>query len=71
MMTAESTTLLEDLVRMLRTAFRELLEGVPDPQVADPIHEAVRDLRGEFGLPDPQGRIGKLGELHTDPAWDQ
>lgn len=48
-------------IGMLRTSFRELLEGVPDPEVTDPIHEAVRDLRGELGLPEPQCRIGKLG----------
>ncbi len=48
-------------VRMLRQAFRELLEGVPDPSVTDPIHAAIADVRTEFGLPEPTARIGKLG----------
>ena len=38
-------------VGMLRTSFRELLEGVPDPEVTEPIHEAVRDLRSESACP--------------------
>lgn len=48
-------------VGMLRTAFRELLEGAPDPEVTDPIHAVVADVRGQFGLPEPTTRIGKLG----------
>ncbi len=48
-------------VRMLRQAFRELLEGVPDASVTDPIHAAIADVRSGFGLPEPTTRIGKLG----------
>lgn len=48
-------------VRMLRQAFRELLEGVPDRSVTDPIHAAVAEIRAEFGLSEPTVRIGKLG----------
>jgi cation diffusion facilitator family transporter len=48
-------------VRMLRQAFRELLEGAPDAEVADPIHAAVESIRGELGLPEPTTRMGKLG----------
>ena len=46
---------------MLRQSFRELLEGVPDPTVTDPIHEAISRVRTGFGLPEPTTRIGKLG----------
>ena len=48
-------------VRMLRQSFRELLEGVPDPSVTDPIHAAISRVRTGFGLPEPTTRIGKLG----------
>jgi predicted Co/Zn/Cd cation transporter (cation efflux family) len=48
-------------VRMLRQSFRELLEGVPDPTVTDPIHAAISRVRTGFGLPEPTTRIGKLG----------
>ena len=48
-------------VRMLRQAFRELLEGVPDASVTDPIHAAITRVRTGFGLPEPITRIGKLG----------
>ncbi len=48
-------------VRMLRAAFRELLEGVPGREVTEPIEAAVRQVRREFGLPEPTTRIGKLG----------
>jgi cation diffusion facilitator family transporter len=48
-------------VRMLRTAFRELLEGTPDASVTGPIHAAIAEVRAEFGLPEPTTRIGKLG----------
>lgn len=47
--------------RMLRQAFRELLEGTPDASITDPIHAAVAQIRSEFGLPEPTVRIGKLG----------
>lgn len=48
-------------VRMLRDAARELLEGAPNSAVTDPIHAALAEVRGEFGLPEPTARIGKLG----------
>ncbi|MGB7980009.1 MAG: hypothetical protein WCF36_04365 [Candidatus Nanopelagicales bacterium] len=48
-------------VRMLRKAFRDLLEGVPDPSVTEPTHVAIADVRTGFGLPQPTTRIGKLG----------
>ncbi len=48
-------------IRMLRTAFRELLEGAPDAEVTEPIHHAIAAMRAELGLPEPQCRIGKLG----------
>lgn len=48
-------------VRMLRQSFRELLEGVPDTSVTDPIHAAITQVRTGFGLPEPTTRIGKLG----------
>ena len=48
-------------VAMLRQAYRELLEGVPDPEVTDPVLAAVARWRTEEGLPEPQVRIGKLG----------
>ncbi|MGV1007445.1 MAG: cation transporter [Dermatophilaceae bacterium] len=61
--------------RMLRTSFRELLEGVPDPEVSDPIHEAVAAVCAQVGLGPPQCRISKLGrkvyvelDFLVDPA---
>lgn len=48
-------------VRMLRQAFRELLEGVPDASVTEPIRAAITEARTDFGLPEPTVRIGKLG----------
>lgn len=48
-------------VRMLRQAYRELLEGTPTDDVTAPIHEAVTRLQADEGLPEPQLRIGKLG----------
>lgn len=48
-------------VRMLRQSFRELLEGVPDHGITDPIHAAIAQVRAEFGLPEPTLRVGKLG----------
>lgn len=48
-------------IRMLRAAFRELLEGTPDPTISDPIHAAIGQVREEHGLPEPTTRIGKLG----------
>ena len=48
-------------VRMLRQSFRELLEGVPDAEVADPINAAIAAVRADFGLPEPTARMGKLG----------
>jgi predicted Co/Zn/Cd cation transporter (cation efflux family) len=62
-------------VRMLRQTARELLEGAPPAQVADPITATVRDLSRERGLPEPIIRIGKLGrkiylEVHYVVAED-
>jgi predicted Co/Zn/Cd cation transporter (cation efflux family) len=48
-------------VLMLRHAFRELLEGVPDPDVIAPIEQAIAALRVDLHLPPPATRIGKLG----------
>ncbi len=48
-------------VRMLRQSFRELLEGVPGAEVADPIHAAIDRVCADFGLPEPTVRLGKLG----------
>lgn len=48
-------------VRMLRQAYRELLEGVPSDDVTQPVHTAVERLRANEGLSEPNVRIGKLG----------
>ena len=48
-------------LRLLRQAFRELLEGTPPPEVTGPVHAAVDEVSAEFGLPRPTTRIGKLG----------
>lgn len=53
--------ILPEPVRMLRQAFRELLEGAPDDEVTGPIHAAVHRVRSEAGLPEPTIRLGKLG----------
>ncbi len=52
---------LPEPLRMLRGAFRELLEGRPDVSITDPVDAAVAKVRDEFGLPEPDLRIGKLG----------
>jgi predicted Co/Zn/Cd cation transporter (cation efflux family) len=65
-------------VRLLRQAFRELLEGAPGADISDPIHAAVTEIRTEFGLPEPTVKIGKLGRktyveldfmVSTDEGW--
>ena len=57
-------------VRMLRQAYRELLEGVPGAEVADPVLAAVDRLRRDEGLPEPQLRIGKLGrKVYLELDW--
>ncbi len=56
-----ATLILPTPVHMLRTSFRELLEGAPDAEVTGPINDAVGAMRRELGLPEPQCRIGKLG----------
>ncbi|MFM8600038.1 MAG: hypothetical protein ACKOB8_13700 [Mycobacterium sp.] len=48
-------------VRMLRLSFRELLEGIPDAEVAGPINAAIAKVHADFGLPEPTARMGKLG----------
>lgn len=48
-------------IRMLRQSFRELLEGVPDAEVTDPIHAAIDRVCADSGLPQPTMRVGKLG----------
>jgi predicted Co/Zn/Cd cation transporter (cation efflux family) len=48
-------------LQMLRTTWRELLEGAPAPEVMEPIEEAIAATNAAFGLPEPQARVGKLG----------
>jgi cation diffusion facilitator family transporter len=48
-------------LQMLRHAGAELLEATPPAEVSDPVYAAIESVRTEFGLPDPQTRIGKLG----------
>jgi predicted Co/Zn/Cd cation transporter (cation efflux family) len=62
-------------LRMLRQTAREMLEGAPPAEVADPISSVVHDLSRERGLPEPTVRIGKLGrkiylEVHYLVAED-
>lgn len=58
---AATAVILPTPLRMLRSMFTELLEGVPDPQVAGPVQDAVNAVTAEHGLPEPTTRIGKLG----------
>ncbi len=52
---------------MIRSAMLELLEAAPDPVVAQPIVDAVAQVRTEQGLPEPTLRISKLGrKLYID-----
>lgn len=56
--------------RMMRSAYRELLEGVPDPAITDPIHAAVDRLNADENLPEPAVRIGKLGrKIYVELDW--
>lgn len=48
-------------VRMMRSAWTELLEGAPGPEVTDPVGAAVEEMRARHGLPEPTMRVGKLG----------
>lgn len=48
-------------IGMLRQSFRELLEGVPDASVREPIDAAIAEVAQELGLPEPTARLGKLG----------
>lgn len=55
---------------MLRSAYRELLEGRPSRSVTEPIHAAVDRLRAAEGLPEPELRIGKLGrKVYIELDW--
>lgn len=48
-------------VGMLRQTWRELLEGAAPLELSDPILAVVAEVSGDYGLPDPTTRIGKLG----------
>jgi cation diffusion facilitator family transporter len=48
-------------LRMLAQMWRELLEGAPPSDVADPVMEVVRAVSEDEGLPEPTVRMGKLG----------
>lgn len=48
-------------IRMLRTVFRELLEGIPEPEVTAPVMAVIAEVNAARGLPEPEVRIGKLG----------
>ena len=56
--------------RMLRQAYRELLEGAPDAAITDPIRAAVTRLVTDEGLPEPDMKVGKLGrKLYVELDW--
>jgi len=65
-------------LRMLRTSLRELLEATPPASITGPVADAVAAVRQDFGLPEPDLRIGKLGrklyvelDFVVEPgAWD-
>ncbi|GEL94045.1 cation transporter [Cellulomonas composti] len=65
-------------IRLLRAAGLELMEAAPPPEVTEAIDQAVRDVRGQFELPEPLVRATKLGErlyievdfLVTPGDWD-
>lgn len=56
--------------RMLRQAYRELLEGLPGQEVTEPIHAAVARLVADEDLTEPEMRIGKLGrKVYVELDW--
>lgn len=57
-------------VRMMRSAYRELLEGVPDRTITEPINTAIAHLCADEDLPEPDVRIGKLGrKTYIEIDW--
>jgi predicted Co/Zn/Cd cation transporter (cation efflux family) len=62
---------------MLRQSGSELLEATPPAEVSEPVYAAIESVRQQFGLPEPQTRVGKLGRklyvevdfLVTDTGW--
>lgn len=63
-------------IGMLRTAFHELLEGVPPGPLHDQVHALVLATSTQFGLDEPTVRMSKLGpklylevEFLVDGAW--
>lgn len=65
-------------VRMLRSTFRELLEGAPPDEVQGPVLAAIEQVRAAFDLGEPRVRLSKLGRklyvevafIVADPRWD-
>jgi len=48
-------------IRMLVSMYRELLEGAPSAELAEPLHRVIEEVSAEIGLPQPVTRMGKLG----------
>ncbi|MGW0044554.1 cation transporter [Rhodococcus sp. NPDC003348] len=63
---------------LIRGGMLELLESAPGPQIQEPIHRAVEQVRDKFDLPAPDIAIGKVGRkvyvevvfLVSGTAWD-
>lgn len=58
---SDTAMLIPTPLRMMRTSFRELLEAAPDHSVTKPVTDALAAARQQFGLPEPDLRIGKVG----------
>jgi predicted Co/Zn/Cd cation transporter (cation efflux family) len=62
--------------RLIRRTFVELIEGVPDEEIAVPVLDDVRSVAGQFDLDDPRTRVTKVGrkiyvevEAVVSPEW--
>ncbi len=63
-------------LRMIRGTFIELVEGVPDDEIQEPVLEAIDAVRKEFSLPEPKVRVTKVGrkiyieiDFVVSPEW--
>ena len=48
-------------LRMLAQTYTELLEGAPPREIAEPVEAVILEVSHEYGLPDPEVLMGKLG----------
>ena len=48
-------------IRMIRRTFVELVEGIPGPEIQQPVLDALERVREQFSLGQPEARVTKVG----------